>query len=169
MSFSLDIYTMLSFKKETEITDTKKHKKLHRPDFMIYYEFDGKTKRNKRNVIVCTKHKKLPLSLCRKLAEPDTFIFTWTHEELVLIKKLIKEAGIDSIGSKRGDFKSYFSGKNIPCNTLSRTAKYYGITHCPGDNVTSLAKIKQRFKVLKNLFFKVIKINNDNLFHSVIF
>lgn len=162
------IFAMLSFKKKMEITDNKKQKRLYRPDFMIYYEYDGKTKRNKRNMIAFTKHKKLPLSLCRKLADSDTFIFTWTPEELVLIKKLIKEAGIDSIGSKRGDFKSYFLEKNIPCSTLSRTAKYYGITHCPGDNVITMSKVRQRFKVLKKLFFKVITINNENLFHSVI-
>lgn len=162
------IFAMLSFKKKTKITDNKKQKKLFRPDFMIYYEYDGNTKRNKRNMIAFTKHKKLPISLCQKFTDPDTFIFTWTPEELVLIKKLINETGINSIGSKRGDFKSYFLGKNIPCSTLSRTAKYYGITHCPGDNVITLSKVRQRFKVLKKLFFKVIKINNDNLFGSVI-
>ena len=158
---------MLSYKKETIIVDDKKRSILHRPDFLLLSELESTTGRFGRVKLVNVRNEKMPLSLAQKMVDHDTLVTTWNNDEMVVLKKLICEAGVDTTTLNTDTIKDYLNKNVFPCATLYQASQKFDIKSCPRDDARRLPKVKRRFIVIKMIITKLLKQSKLHLFDSV--
>ena len=161
------ILIILSYKKETIIVDDKKRSILHRPDFLLLSELESTTDRFGRVKLVNVRNEKMPLSLAHKMVDHDTLVTTWDNDEMVVLKKLICEAGVDTTTLNTDTLKDYLNKNVFPCTTLYQASKKFDIKSCPRDDARRLPKVKRRFIVIKMIITKLLKQSKLHLFDSV--
>lgn len=161
------ILVILSYKKETIITDNKKQSVLHRPDFLLLSELESTTGQFGRVKLVNVRSKKLPLSLAHKMVDCNTLVTTWDNDELLLLKKLIVEAGADTASINTDTLKEYLNKYVCPCATLYQASQRFDIKSCPRDDARTLPKVKCRIKVIKKIITKLLRRNKLHLFDSI--
>ena len=161
------ILVILSYKKETIITDDKKRSKLHRPDYLLLSEFDSATSRFGRIKLIITRNEKLPPYLVKKMVDRNTLVTTWDNDEMTLLKKLIGEAGTDPATVNTDTLKDYLNKNVFPCATLYQASQKFDIKSCPRDDARTLPKVKCRIKVTKKIITKLLRRNKLHLFDSI--
>ena len=158
---------MLSYKKETIIVDDKKRSILHRPDFLLLSELESTTGQFGRVKLVNVRNEKLPLSLAKKMVDRNTLVTTWDNDEIMLLKKLICEAGADPATVNTDTLKDYLNKYVFPCATLYQASQKFDIKSCPRDDARTLPKVKCRIKVTKKIITKLLRQSKMHLFDSI--
>ncbi len=158
---------MLSYKKETIITDDKIRSILHRPDFLLLSELDSATGRFGRNKLFITKNDKLPPYLVKKMVDRNMLVTTWNNDEIMLLKKLICEASADPESINTDTLKEYLNKYVFPCATLYQASQKFDIKSCPRDDARTLPKVKCRIKVTKKIITKLLRQSKMHLFDSI--
>ena len=161
------ILVILSYKKETIITDDKIRSKLHRPDFLLLSELESTTGRFGRDKLIITRNEKLPPYLVKKMVDRKTLVTTWDNDEMTLLKKLIGEAGTDPATVNTDTLKDYLNKNVFPCATLYQASQKFDIKSCPRDDARTLPKVKCRIKVTKKIITKLLRRNKLHLFDSI--
>ena len=161
------ILIILSYKKETIITDDKIRSILHRPDFLLLSELESTTSRFGRIKLIITRNEKLPPYLVKKMVDRNTLVTTWDNDEMTLLKKLIGEAGTDPATVNTDTLKDYLNKNGFPCATLYQASKKFDIKSCPRDDARRLPKVKCRIKVIKKIITKLLRRNKLHLFDSI--
>ena len=161
------ILIILSYKKETIIADDKKRSILHRPDFLLLSELETTTGLFGRVKLVNVRNEKLPPYLVKKMVDRKTLVTTWDNNEMVLLKKLICEAGADTASINTDTLKDYLNKNVFPCSTLYQASQKFDIKSCPRDDARTLPKVKCRIKVIKKIITKLLRQSKMHLFDSI--
>lgn len=159
---------MCSFKKCIEKTGEERSGAIYRPGFMFLSEFDTKTHRYTRYILVPLKYEYIAQVIAEKLISKNARIVVWCEDEKTILHTILQEAGCNSGKLRFIPIRRYLKEHGIPDKSLASTAKELRLGTCPRDGVTSYDKVFERFDMLRRIFKKIIVIDGLNLIDGIL-